>query len=294
MRVDEKRTYLPAAAAEQAILRRRTAAGPIEGWLVTAPFVGPEVGRRFVAAGINYADDVGNCYVALGPGYVAHIEGRRPPGRLARDKGIRAPGYLVVFTLLARPDLVGATVRRIAIAAGVAKTTVGQILTKLEEEGIVGRRGKERRVLDAKRLFDLWLGAYENTVRPHLLLGRYRGPERTPDALDARIQKGMPKGVVWAWGGGAAAFRLTGFYRGPETVLHVAAPPPDLDRRLGVLRARDGEVVILKALGEVMLEGVKPGTAHPLLIYAELLTQGDERAREAAGVLADKFPVLRT
>lgn len=288
LRLEDRRTFLTVATAEQAV-RRMKAAAPNEPWLLAAPFVGPEVGARLMAGKINYVDDVGNCHITLGPGYVAHIQGKRPMARMARDRGTHAQGYLVMLALLARPELVAAPVRGVAAAAGVGKTTAAHMLAKLEEEGVVGGRGERRRILDAKRLMDRWVVAYETVVRPHLLVGRYRGPDKTPGDAETRIERAMPVGAAWGWSGGAAAMRLTSFYRGPDVVFHVAEPPPDLDRVLGILRARDGDIVILRARGEVMLAGVRPRTVHPLLVYTELMTQGDQRAREAAEVLAERF-----
>ncbi len=286
--VEEKRTYLTIAMAAQAARWMRKA-DPEVRWLLAAPFIGPQVARQIADAGINYVDDVGNCRLELGPGYLAHIEGRRPAPRLAQDRGTRAQGYLVVLTVLARADLIDAPVRQIAAAAGVGKTTVAQMLAKLEADGAVGRRGKVRRIMDARRMRDLWLAAYEQQVRPHLLVGRYRAPEQTPQDVEARIEKRMPEKAAWGWGGGAACNRLTGFYRGQETVVHIADPAPNLHRQLGVLRARDGDIIVLAAPGTTMLEGALPRTAHPLLVHAELMTRGDARAREAAGVLEDKY-----
>ena len=39
----------------------------------------------------------------------------------------------------------------------------------------------------------------------------------------------------------------------------------------------------------VVLSGALPRTVHPLLVYTELLTSGDERAREAGVELRERF-----
>ncbi|MFN7973002.1 MAG: type IV toxin-antitoxin system AbiEi family antitoxin [Acidobacteriota bacterium] len=291
--LEEKRGHLTAAAAVLALQDMRKAA-PRGAWILVAPFVGPDVGARLAEAKVNYADGLGNCHVVLETDYVAHVEGRRPPTRPARDKGTHAQGYLVMFALLAQPELANETVRRIAGVAGVGKTTVAGMLAKLDQEGVLVRRRKGRQLLDEKGLMDRWLAAYPNALRPFLLVGRYRAPDRDPGQVEARIERGMPDGLRWAWGGGAAAMRLTKYYRGERTVIHVTDPPPDLDRRLGLLRADDGNIVILRAPCKLMLDGPVPGTAHPLLVYVELMTEGGDRAREAAGVVAEKLLARRT
>lgn len=90
-------------------------------------------------------------------------------------------------------------------------------------------------------------------------------------------------------GGGAAAIRLTRFYRGAETVLHVPHWRADFPRQLKALKAHDGPLVVLRPLEQLALEGVVPRTAHPLMVYTELLATGDPRAREAAADIQRKY-----
>jgi hypothetical protein len=57
--------------------------------------------------------------------------------------------------------------------------------------------------------------------------------------------------------------------------------PPDLSERLRALPDPHGNLALLDAFGEINWEG--PGeTVHPLLIYSEMLSEGSERALEAA------------
>jgi hypothetical protein len=82
---------------------------------------------------------------------------------------------------------------------------------------------------------------------------------------------------------------MTGYFHGEKTVVHVADPPADLQRRLRAVPASDGPLVVLRSPGPKGLEGSTPNTAHPLLVYTELLTDGSERARDAAQELADRY-----
>jgi hypothetical protein len=46
---------------------------------------------------------------------------------------------------------------------------------------------------------------------------------------------------------------------------------------------------VLRTPGEVALDGKTDDTVHPLLVYAEMLVEGSERAREAAAALRERF-----
>ena len=206
---------------------------------------------------------------------------------------MRAPGYQVLFAVLAKPELLNAPVRTLAEAAGVGKTAAADAFARLKEEGLIGSGERRRHLLDPRTLMDRWVGGYATVVRPRLLVGRYRTNDVNPEALEERIEKTLGATVTWAWGGGAAAMRLTKLYRGEATVLHVEVPPADLAKRLRALPAEDGALTVLRAPGRIAFEGALPRTVHPLLVYTELLTARSARAREAAREIQERYLRLR-
>jgi hypothetical protein len=141
-----------------------------------------------------------------------------------------------------------------------------------------------------RRILDRWLRGYETQVRPRLLIGRYKTQDRDPDALEQRVEKELRDVLGWAWGGGAAAYRLTRYYRGPETIMHLQPDPgTGVVKRLRALRANDGPLILMRAPGPIAFEGSQPRTVNPLLVYAELLFADDKRAREAADMVQKKY-----
>jgi hypothetical protein len=253
------------------------------GWILLAPYVSPRIGRYLVEHGGNFFDELGNCHLVLDDRYVAIVEGRRAPSRRASGLGFRAAGYRVIFALLARPDLLQGTVREIAGAAGVGKTTAAMTLQRLRQELVIAPDRWGYRMLQPSELMDRWLVAYQDIVRPSLFVGNFRVQERDPQALERRIEHVLEQqDIPWYWGGGAALHRINGFYRGEATVLHLPEPPINLPRVLRALPAEEGPFTVLRLPGPVGATGLKAGTAHPLLIYSELMTQGDPRGREAA------------
>jgi hypothetical protein len=59
-------------------------------------------------------------------------------------------------------------------------------------------------------------------------------------------------------------------------------------RRLELVPDPQGPVSVMRAPGPLAFEGPE-GTAHPLLVYTDLLHEGESRAREAAVVFAEKY-----
>jgi hypothetical protein len=125
-------------------------------------------------------------------------------------------------------------------------------------------------------------------VRPSWLQGRYRTKDQDPERIERQIAD-VWDDRRWAFGAGAAAWRMNRHYRGGETVIHVDSAPMDELRRLGALRSDDGPLAILVTPGTTAYAGVEPHLAHPLLVYTELVTSADPRMREAAGELREQF-----
>ena len=287
-----KRTHLTRPLVDAVL--GRTQIGVRKDWMLLAPHIGTEIGRHLRENRANYVDAAGNCFLVLGQEYIAYVEGRRPERKAPMDRGIRGPGHQILFTVLARPELLNAPVRILAEAAGVGKTAAAETVNRLDQEAIVGVDHERRRLLRVQPLRDRWLAGYATTVRPRLLMGRFHTNDPGPEAREERIERELGETTTWAWGGGAAAMRLTGHYHGPHTILHLEHPLPNVGKRLKAIPARDGPLIILGVPGRIAFEGAKPRTVHPLLVYTELLATGDERAREAAQEVWNRYLGERT
>lgn len=83
--------------------------------------------------------------------------------------------------------------------------------------------------------------------------------------------------------------RLSRYYRGEQTILHMDQLGKDFLKRIKALPDRNGPLQLVRFPGPLGARGAREGTAHPLLIYAELMLEGHERAVEAAQLLREKW-----
>jgi hypothetical protein len=267
-------------------------------WILFTPYVTPPMADRLEKAEINFVDLAGNCRVEVDKGHVAIIQGRRPLVKHV-DEGALAPaGFRVLFALLARPEILRAPVREIAAEVGVGRNVVATTLRRLEYAGILGRTRARTVLMRPKEALDRWVAGYREVLRPRLMIGQYQPQETDPLKLEKQVetffreaQPRAPDGREWrwAWGGTAAAYRLTDYFRGEETVLHLETPMPTLQRDLRMLPARTGNFTVLGVPAPVALAGAQPNTVHPLLVYAELLMINDDRAVETATEIFQRF-----
>jgi hypothetical protein len=264
------------------------ARNPARSWLLFSPYVSQPVAQLVASHNIGFVDQAGNCHISIDRDYVAHIEGRRPPLPPLHGRGLGARSYQVLFALLARPDLGGAPIRSLAEAAGVGKTAAADLMQRLREEGLLLRDKAGSRIVHPGVLLDRWVAGYADKLRPRLLVGRFRGAISEPRIFEQAVETTLTD-FEWAWGGATAGYRLTQHYQSATTTLHVAAPTARMQRQLGLLPSKDGPIVILGTPGRLGLEGPAPHVAHPLLVYSELVLEGDERALEAASEIRGQF-----
>ena len=278
------RTHLSYALASGFIEQARRHKG---NWILFAPYVPSKIGQHLAEHKLSYADAVGNCHIELAAGgLLGHVEGKKPSRDVTTKSAGRVPSHQLVFAVLARPALLREPVRQIALAAGIGKTAAAEQLLRLERQGLVHR--KRGVIVDKRALLERWLTAYAEVVRPAWLVGRYRPQAPDPEAVERMIEAAW-KTRSWVYGGAAAGWRMTKFYRGDDTVLHVNAPSDDALRQLRVIPDRTGPLTILRTPGTIAYDGTAARLAHPLLVYTEMMTTTDPRAREAAAEIRERF-----
>ena len=290
--VELKRSYLDRAVTNALI----ASAGrwPELPLMVFARYITRPVGERLAAAGINFADQAGNLHLRLGDNQTLLL-GKKENRPVSEGKRTGPAAVQVYCTFLAAPEAIQWPTRRVADLSGAGKTAAAEARQRLISEEILQplRSGKYS-LADHKALEEYFIRGYEHILRPHISLGRYRSAEREPEEfVELAAAVAAKNNLKWALTGAAGAYELERFYRGEETQLFigVAAIRDELQRDLKLLPDKRGPVTLFKFFGDVVLY---PGAqrrpvAHPWLIFAELLYQGEPRALEAAEEIREKF-----
>jgi len=261
--------------------------------LLAARYVPRPMGERLAEAGVNFVDRVGNIHLKLGDECEIFLLGRR---EAAVAVGRRRPGsglIQLLFALLAEPRSVGWPIRKLAEAAGIGKTMAAIGRQYLAQRGVIRLASDGgHQVIDHKKLRDDFLVGYQQVLRPRLLLGSFRPPERDTDLVLQKIAATANRNrLPWAVTGGPAAYVLEKFYRGDELPLLIARITPEVRRELRLVPDASGPVVFLRAFSRFCAWRTVGGlvVAHPWLIYAELLHKSEPRAIEAAEQISEKY-----
>ncbi|MBM9538475.1 type IV toxin-antitoxin system AbiEi family antitoxin [Desulfobulbus alkaliphilus] len=278
----EVKNRLTKAIELQALLWKDNAKHPL---LLATKYVPPQAAVRLKENGIQFVDTVGNAFIDQPPLFI-FVKGNRP----TRDETIapvarlfKGVGLKIVYLLLWRPELADWPYRELAETAGVALGTVNATVTELIKKGFILNMGKNgKKLLDRKALFERWVAAYPDNLKPKLLLGRFRG--------DADWWKDVELNPDCAqWGGEVAAAKLTGYLK-PGTVTLYADRKRLADLVIANRLKKDphGNVEIVERfwpLGKGFGEG---DTVHPILVYADLVELGEQRTMETARMIYEQ------
>jgi hypothetical protein len=235
---------------------------------------------------VNFVDTAGNAHLA-GPGQMSVFHTGNRPSRIQATRGqdFTESGAKVLFFLLRHGPRIGATYRDIQAAVGVSLDKISKVMNELANDRLViARTHGDYEIIDAGTLLDRWVAAFAAKLERKILLGEYRAAAGDDFAalIDAIRVARLPAVV----GGEVAAGWLTDYLRPGSLRLYIPEDAQEaVQRGLGLAPARDGNIELCKAfasdLGQLIDEhGVL--IAHPLIVYAELMSGDDVRLGETA------------
>ena len=257
--------------------------------LLLAPYLAVPTAKSFIDAGISFADEVGNIHLALGDEYNWTVIGERKPPKAPESERITPAAVQLLFQFATNPESASWTVRDLAAAVGLSKSKVAELRLQFAHEGIFAVHGGEKSPAVTRELRDRLISGYSQILRPKLLIGRFRYEETSLDQFVARLShQSAAQKIPYALTGGPAADAMQHFYRSAEVPVFLDAK---WQRSLRLLPDRTGPVMLFKPFGNLVYWREFEGkmVAPPWLVYAELLTGSDPRAREAAEELRQEY-----
>lgn len=252
--------------------------------VVISEYISPSVAEALRSEGVQFVDAAGNMFLESSA-WIVFINGKRPAIPVSTPTTPRVfsrGGLATTFALLSAPSLVGESVRSIAAAADVSIGTVAHTLTGLRKLGFVEEVRKSRRLFHRDRLIDQWTDGYARTLHPKLELGRFvsRSREWWRDATIADYGA--------QWGGETAAAALQRHLIPQRGIVYTDAIP----RKLIVgqrLRADEAGNVVIRRRFWNALPSPRKDVVPALLIYADLVVEGDARSLTAAREIRDAY-----
>ena len=259
--------------------------GPNRKWILVTRYAQPAIAEQLRDMKIQYMDTEGNTYLDA-KDLLVFVKGqkggeKRGTGTLGRP--FRPAGMQVIFALICNPGLERKTYREIAVVTKTALGTIDWTMQDLRQIGHLLKMGKgKRRIVNREALFDKWVAAYPQQLRPNQFVARYT--PKNPDWWQTAELKELDA----VWGGETAAALETGYLRPEITTVYVGKDPNELILRFKLNKDPHGKVEIYRRFWQFRTEEQREDTVPLPLIYADLLATGIDRNRETAKELRDK------
>lgn len=290
--VERKNSYLDRALLNAFIIQAKHYAGKHQPLLLFTRYVPQPSAERLIRSRVNFLDQAGNMHLALGENYVRTVLGNKEERGATDERSMTPAKVQLLFTLATDTQAGSWTVRQLAEVSGLSKSNVAKLRQQLVRQGIIRGTGNSSQLRSAADIEEQLVLGYEQILRPKLLFNRFRLAESPSMALLEKLRPLLAEhSIHWSLTGGAGAFELQRFYKGPELVVFLDSPTESMTRLLRLFPDREGPITVLRGFGTLSSWQQVNDTkvAHPWLIYAELMRSADPRAHEAAAELKREF-----
>lgn len=291
--VDGKPTTLPVTIRRE--LRKyqvpslNSPAGKETSLLVVAERIPPSLREELRQANVSYLEANGNFFLRQ-PGIYILIDGQ-PPNQTKKPASNRAftpAGLRVVFHFLLDARRVNDPYRAIAEQT---ETSVGHVKNVMEglkaAKFILPENDKAWQLVNKKELLDRWTNLYGEKLKPTLAEGTFRFANFVDPDKSIRWQDLSLQVDKTCWGGEPAADLLTNHLRPGPLTLYTSEERAELMVNYRILPDEGGDIKIYRKFWHQAPQNTN--IAPPLLVYADLINQGDKRSRETADIIYEQY-----
>lgn len=236
--------------------------------------------------GIQFVDTAGNAYINYYPIYI-FIKGNKPHDTFLKNTTyhfFEPSGLKIIYALLINTDLIKQPYRFIAETANVALGTVWWTINDLIKLGFIVDMGKKgRKLLKNEELFKRWCIDYNEKLKPKLLINKFTGLENWWINYKLNHENAQ-------WGGEVAANKLTKYLKPQDIIIYA-----DREKYQNIVienRLRkdiNGNVTFFERFWKFDINLELKEIVNPVLIYADLINTGNQRALDTARVIYEEY-----
>lgn len=193
----------------------------------------------------------------------------------------------LLFLFLLDEETLRLSQRELAERCQVSLGTVNKFLKDLKDVGYLKVfENKKRVLLKKKELISNWAHMFSNKLRVGFQKRRFR---KVGGKQDWWKDKNVLKDTSSYFGGDVAAYHLTKYLE-PEKVNIYTKDLAKLSKNLKIVQDREGDIEVLECFWADLYPQEKDELlAPPLVVFADLINQGDSRSLEAAGMIFKEY-----
>jgi hypothetical protein len=252
-------------------------------FLIVAYRIYPNYRQLLQEMGINYLEANGNAFIHKNGKFI--LIDKFPPLKSIGNDNNRAftkTGLRVFFQLLIDNTNLFVSQRELAEKSGVALGNIPLVIKGLKAIGLLLKRNDfNYQWSNKEEAIGQWVNGYRNTLKTALFQGKYRLPNQQ-DWRDINLPTEKT-----LWGGEPGADLLTNYLRPERLTLFTDLKRNDLIKALRLMPDPTGEIEVYETFWKIGNEVEK--FVPPLLVYADLVINGDKRSLETARIIYDKY-----
>ncbi len=251
-------------------------------FLLVAYRIYPKYRQLLQEMEINYLEANGNAFIRKNGKFI--LIDKFAPLKGAADENNRAftkTGLKVFFQLLVDNSNLFVSQRELAEKAGVALGNIPLVIKGLKAVGLLLKRNDfNYQWSNKEEAISQWINGYRTILKITLFQGKYR----LPNDMGWR-DVNLPT-CKTHWGGEPGADLLTNFLRPERFTLYTDLKRNDFIKATRLMPDAQGEIDVYETFWEIGNEGEK--CVPPLLVYADLIINGDKRSLETAQIIYEK------
>jgi hypothetical protein len=254
--------------------------------IVIAKHLFPKIKEEFRQNQIAYLEENGNIFLKE-KGILLWIDTQKN-NPVQKEKGNRAftkTGLRITFHFLMKKEFINMPYREIAQKTGVGLGNINYVINGLKDLGFLIKINKlEYALNNRKEMFEKWMAAYEERLKPALLMGTFRFMKEEDIINWKNIQ--LADGETF-WGGEPAGDLMTNYLQPNEWTIYTTETRNELIKNYKLVPDEKGNVKVFKKFWQLGQTDKK--TVPPLLVYADLINKQDGRCRETADLILTNF-----
>lgn len=252
-------------------------------FLLIAYRIYPKYKKLLQDSGINYLEANGDIFIKNESSFI--LIDRNPPLKELESDSNRAftkAGLRVFFILLMDNSNLFATQRELAEKAGVALGNIPLIIKGLRGAGLLLKKNSlGYQWSNKEEAIEQWILGYRNTLKPSL----YKGKFKLSNNKDWK-EIPLPNTGTY-WGGEPGGDILTNYLRPEKLILFTDLKKTDFIKSTRLLPDQKGEIDVYQTFWSSEKSEAK--NAPPILIYADLIINGDKRSLETAQKIYEQY-----
>lgn len=254
--------------------------------LIIAEHIYPNDRKKMQELGINYADATGNAFLKRGNVFIL-IDGlkRQVEAEKNVNRAFANAGLKVLFYILFDKTNINKTIRDIAANTGTALDTVHKTINALAQmKHLIKINEKESILTDTKALFEQWIQAYNQKLKPKLFTGNFRFALKEDEKNWDKIIFTENDTV---WGGENAGAIMTNYLNPEIFTIYTTCNKAELAKKYKLIPDTNGNVKVYTKFWNFPAEEKK--TTPALLTYADLIATKDDRCIETANIIYNEL-----